>query len=44
MIFKITVGIYLVLIGLSSLGIYSAPTQLTGVLALIGGTALLAGF
>lgn len=43
MIFRIIIGLYFLLVGLSGIGVYSAPGQLIGILALVGGIALLAG-
>lgn len=44
MVYKIAGGVGLTLLGLSMLGLTAVPQVLTGVLLLIAGIALLAGF
>jgi len=43
MVYKITGGIFLILLGISLLGIAGVPDVITGVFGLIAGIALLAG-
>jgi hypothetical protein len=44
MVYRIAGGLFFVCIGLSSVGALSFPPILTGLLALIAGIALLAGY
>jgi len=43
MIFRIAAGIFLILTGASTLGIFAAPAMLLGLSALVAGVALIAG-
>lgn len=41
--FRIAGGIFIILLGVSYLGVYTAPSAVLGVIGVIAGVALLAG-
>lgn len=44
MVYRIAGGIFITLLGLSMVGIAILPTEATGIIGIIAGIALLAGF